>query len=101
MERQVKFKSKKITGISLTKEHLLNNNKIQSVTRKNRLSQHKSVTTRKLTSLTVSKGLSTPENKLKKATIQWMERYAWHGVFIVSGLFWLVVCGLIWFLSSL
>ncbi|MGO2466414.1 MAG: hypothetical protein ACTH8H_18475, partial [Serratia proteamaculans] len=28
-------------------------------------------------------------------------RYAWHGVFIVSGLFWLVVCGFIWFLSSL
>ncbi|WP_261420162.1 hypothetical protein [Serratia quinivorans] len=97
----MKFKSKKITGISLTKEHPLNNNKIQQVTRKSRLSQHKSGTTRKLTSLTVSKGLSTPENKLKRTTIQWMERYAWHGVFIVSGLFWLVVCGLIWFLSSL
>jgi hypothetical protein len=97
----VKLKSKKRLGASLTKGQLINSNTIQVVIRQNHLPKHKSGAIKKLTSLTVSKGLSTPENKLKRTPIQWMERYAWHGVFIVSGLFWLVVCGLIWFLSSL
>ncbi|MFN1140413.1 hypothetical protein [Serratia quinivorans] len=97
----MKLKSNKRLGATLTKDPLTNTIEIQTVSRQNRSPKHKSGSIRKLTSLTVSKGLSTPENKLKRTPIQWMERYAWHGVFIVSGLFWLVVCGFIWFVSSL
>jgi hypothetical protein len=97
----VKLKSNKRLGASLTKGSLINAIEIQTFSRKNHPPKHKSGSIRKLTSLAVSKGLSTPENKLKRTPIQWMERYAWHGVFIVSGLFWLVVCGFIWFVSSL
>jgi hypothetical protein len=97
----VKLKSNKRLSASLTKDPLTNTIEIQTFSRKNHPPKHKSGSIRKLTSLTVSKGLSTPENKLKRTPIQWMERYAWHGVFIVSGLFWLVVCGFIWFVSSL
>jgi hypothetical protein len=97
----VKLKSNKRLGASLTKESFRNTIEIQTVSRENRPPKHKSGSIRKLMSLTVSKGLSTPENKLKRTPIQWMERYAWHGVFIISGLFWLVVCGFIWFISSL
>jgi hypothetical protein len=97
----VKLKSNKRLGASLTKDSLINTFKIQTISRKIHSPKHKSGSIRKLMSLTVSKGLSTPENKLKRTPIQWMERYAWHGVFIISGLFWLVVCGFIWFISSL
>ncbi|WP_261088162.1 hypothetical protein [Serratia quinivorans] len=97
----MKLKSNKRLGAFLTKDPLTNTIEIQTVSRQNRSPKHKSGSIRKLTSLTVSKGLSAPENKLKRTPIQWMERYAWHGVFIVSGLFWLVVCGFIWFVSSL
>jgi hypothetical protein len=97
----LKLKSNKRLGASLTKGSLTNTFEIQTVSRQNRSPKLKSGSIKKLTSLTVSKGLSTSENKLKRTPIQWMERYAWHGVFIVSGLFWLVVCGFIWFISSL
>lgn len=97
----MKLKSNKRLGASLTKESLNNFIEIQTVIRQNHSPKNKSGSIRKLTSLTVSKGSSTPENKLKSTAIQWMERYAWHGVFIVSGLFWLVVCGFIWFIHSL
>lgn len=97
----MKLKSNKRSGASPTKKLLINTIEIQTVIRKNRSPKHKPGSIRKLTSLAVSKDLSTPENKLKRTPIQWMERYAWHGVFIVSGLFWLVVIGFIWFVSSL
>ncbi|TFZ51080.1 hypothetical protein E5C26_12010 [Serratia proteamaculans] len=97
----MKLKSNKRLGASLTKASPININEIQTVSRYNRSLKQKSGSIKKLTSLTVSKSLSSSPDKLKRTTIQWMERYAWHGVFIISGLFWLVVCGLIWFVSSL
>jgi hypothetical protein len=97
----MKLKEKKRLGASAIKIPFVHMNRIQVVSCHNRQQKHKPGIITKLTSMTVNHRASTSPVKMKKTAIQWMENYAWHGVFIISGLFWLAVMGLIWFLTSL
>ncbi|CAI0717256.1 MULTISPECIES: hypothetical protein [Serratia] len=97
----MKLKEKKHLGASAIKIPFANMNRIQVVSRHTRQQKPKPGIITKLTSMTVNHRASTSPVKMKKTAIQWMENYAWHGVFIISGLFWLAVMGFIWFLTSL
>ncbi|CAI1564905.1 Uncharacterised protein [Serratia quinivorans] len=97
----MKLKEKKHLGASTIKIPFENMNKLQPVSRNCRQQKHKPGIITKLTFMAVNHRTSASPVKMKKTAIQWMENYAWHGVFIISGLFWLVVMGFIWFLTSL
>lgn len=97
----MKFKTKKHLSASLIKDTSVNLKKTPSVNRKLTLNKHHQGIISKWISLTLNNKTTTSSVKIKRTPIQWLERYAWHGVFIISGLFWLVVCGFIWFLSAL
>lgn len=97
----MKIKTKKHLSTSLIKNTPVIFKKTQSANRNLTLQKHQRGIFSNLISLTINSKMTTSTVKIKRTPIQWFERYAWHGVFIVSGLFWLVVCGCIWFLSSL
>lgn len=97
----MKVKEKKHSGASATKTTLININVIHRVIRNNHQPRHKSGIINKLTSMPVSNLASNSPVKMKITPLQWMERYAWHGVFILSGVFWMAVAGFVWFLASL
>ncbi|WP_315289234.1 hypothetical protein [Serratia proteamaculans] len=97
----MKFKTNKHLSASFTKNIPVIFKKTQSANRNITLQKHHQGVFSKWVSLTINSKMTTSSVKIKRTPIQWLERYAWHGVFIISGLFWLVVCGFIWFLSSL
>ncbi len=97
----MELKTKKHLGASAINRQIENIHTIQLVGRRNRSLQRKSGIISKLTSVAVNNKISTSSVKIKRTPIQWMERYAWHGVFIISGIFWLALFGFIWFLASL
>ncbi|MDW5499224.1 hypothetical protein R6Y99_05395 [Pseudomonas lundensis] len=97
----MKLKIQKRLSTSAIKYQPGNTYTIQLVRQRNRLLRHKPGIISKLASVAFNNRVSTSSVKIKRTPIQWMVRYAWHGVFIISGLFWLAVVGFIWFLASL